>query len=254
MRLMTSKADYAAPTLPMKALLLPVLFLTFGLFPAKGRGQENSSSSAQPTPGLYNPVANPKAVVILGHARFTVLTPEMIRMEWSADGKFEDHASFVFLNRDMPVPPFTHTVKHDRTRPGADAEHGCLETNLHVGIEREWQVYCRQLASEFSAGWKRSDVASRHCRRQAICKAQLALWMARGATRRRNRSARDSSPAMDGWWLMTPNGRCSIPPIFNSSRERRARGHGYCRGQPGTIRTGTSLAMGTTTNKRWAIM
>ena len=97
----------------MKALLLPVLLLTFGLFPVKGRGQENSSSSAQPTPGLYNPVANPKAVVILGHARFTVLTPEMIRMEWSADGKFEDHASFVFLNRNMPVPPFTHTVKHD---------------------------------------------------------------------------------------------------------------------------------------------
>ena len=120
MRLMTSKADYAAPTLPMKALLLPVLLLTFGLFPVKGRGQENSSSSAQPTPGLYNPVANPKAVVILGHARFTVLTPEMIRMEWSADGKFEDHASFVFLNRNMPVPSFSHTVKHD--------EHGQVLT------------------------------------------------------------------------------------------------------------------------------
>ncbi len=36
MRLMTSKADYAAPILPMKALLLPVLLLTFGLFPSEG--------------------------------------------------------------------------------------------------------------------------------------------------------------------------------------------------------------------------
>jgi alpha-glucosidase (family GH31 glycosyl hydrolase) len=55
---------------------------------------------------VTNPVANPKAVVNAGHARFTVLTPELIRMEWAADGKFEDHASFVFLNRRLPVPKF----------------------------------------------------------------------------------------------------------------------------------------------------
>ena len=65
----------------------------------------------EPVPGqsrqeLDNPVADPKAVVILGHARFTVLTPQLIRMEWAADGKFEDHASFVFLNRRLPVPNF----------------------------------------------------------------------------------------------------------------------------------------------------
>ncbi len=53
-----------------------------------------------------NPVADPKAVVRSGHARFTVLTPELIRMEWAADDKFEDHASFVFLNRNLPVPAF----------------------------------------------------------------------------------------------------------------------------------------------------
>jgi len=53
-----------------------------------------------------NPVADPNAVVTEGNARFTVLTPELIRMEWAADGKFEDHASFVFLNRRLPVPNF----------------------------------------------------------------------------------------------------------------------------------------------------
>jgi len=57
-----------------------------------------------------NPVADPKAVVMLGNARFTVLTPQLIRMEWSADGKFEDHASLVFINRRLPVPKF-HVVK-----------------------------------------------------------------------------------------------------------------------------------------------
>jgi alpha-glucosidase len=54
-------------------------------------------------------VADPNAVVTLGNARFTVLTPQLIRMEWAADGKFEDHASFVFLNRRMPVPEFEKT-------------------------------------------------------------------------------------------------------------------------------------------------
>jgi alpha-glucosidase len=52
-------------------------------------------------------------VVTLGKARFTVLTPELVRMEWAADGKFEDHASFVFLNRRLPVPKFSHAVNGD---------------------------------------------------------------------------------------------------------------------------------------------
>jgi len=53
-----------------------------------------------------DPVANPGAVVIMGKARFTILTPQLIRMEWAADGKFEDHASFVFLNRKLPPVAF----------------------------------------------------------------------------------------------------------------------------------------------------
>jgi alpha-glucosidase (family GH31 glycosyl hydrolase) len=54
-----------------------------------------------------NPVADSRAVMVAGRARFTVLTPEMIRMEWAADGKFEDHASFVFINRRLPAPKFS---------------------------------------------------------------------------------------------------------------------------------------------------
>jgi alpha-glucosidase len=63
----------------------------------------DSLASATPSD---NPVADPKAVVELGEVRFTVLTPQMIRMEWSADRKFEDHASLVFLNRRLPVPAY----------------------------------------------------------------------------------------------------------------------------------------------------
>ena len=61
--------------------------------------------------GSYDAVADPKAIVVVGHARFTVLTTQLIRMEWAGDGKFEDHPSFVFLNRRLPAPKFT--VKRD---------------------------------------------------------------------------------------------------------------------------------------------
>lgn len=54
-----------------------------------------------------NPVADPAAVIVQGKARFTVLTPRLIRMEWAEDGKFEDRASFGFVNRKLPVPEYT---------------------------------------------------------------------------------------------------------------------------------------------------
>jgi len=61
-------------------------------------------------PENYDPVADPRAVVKFGNARFTVMTSRLIRMEWAADGKFENHASLVFLIRNLPVPKFTQTI------------------------------------------------------------------------------------------------------------------------------------------------
>ena len=55
----------------------------------------------------YNPVADPGAVVTAGCARFTVLTPEMIRVEYSPAGRFDDQATFAVVNRRLPVPQFT---------------------------------------------------------------------------------------------------------------------------------------------------
>ena len=54
-----------------------------------------------------NPVANPKAQVVEGKARFTVLTDRLVRLEWAADGQFEDHASLAIVNRNLPVPTFS---------------------------------------------------------------------------------------------------------------------------------------------------
>ena len=53
-----------------------------------------------------NPKADPGAVVTSGNARFTVLTPEMIRIEYSDKGIFEDRATFTVINRQLDVPQY----------------------------------------------------------------------------------------------------------------------------------------------------
>jgi hypothetical protein len=58
-------------------------------------------------PRSPNPRANPDSVVTVDRARFTVLTPRLIRLEWSRDGRFEDRATLVFVNRHLPRPAFT---------------------------------------------------------------------------------------------------------------------------------------------------
>jgi hypothetical protein len=81
--------------------------------PAKPNASVTPSSPAthpQAAGEVTDPVARPEAVVTVGQARFTVLTPQLIRMEWAEDGKFEDHASFVFLNRRLSVPQFEKTI------------------------------------------------------------------------------------------------------------------------------------------------
>lgn len=57
--------------------------------------------------GENNPQANPEAVVTSGKARFTVLTPEMIRIEYSDKGFFEDRATFTVVNRNLAVPHYS---------------------------------------------------------------------------------------------------------------------------------------------------
>src|SRR5258708_27944504 len=83
---------------------------TFGLTALANAAANAHAVAPAPSEPVTDPVADPRAVVTLGKARFTVLAPELIRMEWAADGRFEDHASFVFLNRRLPVPPFEHEV------------------------------------------------------------------------------------------------------------------------------------------------
>ena len=56
-----------------------------------------------------SPLANPAAVVTCGGARFTVLTPELIRIEYSETAQFEDRATFTIVNRNLDVPSYMTT-------------------------------------------------------------------------------------------------------------------------------------------------
>jgi len=54
-----------------------------------------------------HPLANPKAIIQSGQARFTVLTPRLIRMEWTSSLPFMDKPTLTIINRDLTVPRFT---------------------------------------------------------------------------------------------------------------------------------------------------
>ncbi len=56
------------------------------------------------------PRADERAMIVDGHARFTVLTPRLLRLEWSATGSFEDRPTLLVLNRAMPVPKFSSST------------------------------------------------------------------------------------------------------------------------------------------------
>src|SRR5207248_2859218 len=56
------------------------------------------------------PAAAASNVVIDGHARFEVLTPTLIRLEYAGDDAFQDNPTFNAVNRNMPAPAFTTVV------------------------------------------------------------------------------------------------------------------------------------------------
>jgi hypothetical protein len=54
----------------------------------------------------FAPLAEPGAVVSAPKVRFTILTPRLIRIEYSPSESFEDRPSQAFWYRSQPVPAF----------------------------------------------------------------------------------------------------------------------------------------------------
>ncbi len=61
------------------------------------------------------PQAHPDAVVSRGKARFTVLTPRLLRLEWSETGAFEDRGTYAFPTRFVETPPTFEARMEDET-------------------------------------------------------------------------------------------------------------------------------------------
>ena len=216
---------------------------------------------APETPVPDNPVADPKAVVVYGNARFTVLTPELIRMEWSADGKFEDHASLVFINRRLPVPKFevNRSVSGSAVVIDTYLQSPLRDTLTLTYIPTgDGRFTAENLSIELTVDGKSSRLASRPRRSPKTCSAPRARSTPREAQKRRSPSSRVSSRAPAGLWSTTPPARSSTPPTSASSTAKKVPGLGSWSAprvkSPAPTPTGTSSAMATTTAAPSAIL
>ncbi|MBM6615427.1 DUF5110 domain-containing protein [Desemzia sp. RIT804] len=98
------------------------------------------------------PAAHPDAIVERGHARFTVLTEQMIRIEYNPNNRFEDRATQTVLNRDFEVPEFevveTEKELHISTKhvqlfyyKEAEEEEGLKPNDLHIEVNGAYTLY-----------------------------------------------------------------------------------------------------------------
>lgn len=65
--------------------------------------------------------ASEGATVTAGHARFTILTPRLIRAEYALNSEFDDRATFTIVNRALPVPYFNVSRSGETTTITTDA-------------------------------------------------------------------------------------------------------------------------------------
>lgn len=77
-----------------------------------------------------HPKPHPDAVVLCGDARFTVLTPRLLRLEWARGAKHDDRGSYAFPTRYADQPP-SFTVSTDNGWLVIDT--GQLVLRYHTG-------------------------------------------------------------------------------------------------------------------------
>src|SRR5262245_45642651 len=61
-----------------------------------------------------DPVAGSRSVAVAGNVRITVLTDRLVRLEYAADGEFEDRPSLAVVNRRFPAVPFEASERAGR--------------------------------------------------------------------------------------------------------------------------------------------
>lgn len=95
--------------------------------------------------------AAPRSVVVVGRARFTVLTPTLMRLEYAPDGVFENRPTLFAVCRELPIPPFetrregkrvvleTEALTLCYTEDGARFSENNLRIRLRSKPPTEWR-------------------------------------------------------------------------------------------------------------------
>lgn len=96
-----------------KALIAAVavtLVATAGPATAQTATSDTSPVNLSNNINMANGTAASQATVVEGDARFEVLAPEVVRMEYSPTGSFLDDPTFDIMDRDFTVPAYTSSV------------------------------------------------------------------------------------------------------------------------------------------------
>jgi alpha-glucosidase (family GH31 glycosyl hydrolase) len=151
----------------------------------------------------FRPMANPIAVVRAPGTRFSVLTSQLIRVEYSPADQFEDRPSQVFWYRDQLVPPFE--VQRTPERLIITTEH--LRLTYHLASRR---LATDTLSIEVFATqhtWKygdRDDWKNLRGTARTLDGVNGSVWLERGLLSRAGWAVVDDSDSLvfnDQCWL-----------------------------------------------------
>ncbi len=191
----------------MLKVLCPLVLSVFLTASSFAGLADKSAKTLTPAPSTaIDPIADPKAVVQVDHARFTVLAPELIRMEWAADDKFEDHASFVFLNRRLPVPPFSKSAANGNVT----IDTGKLKLS-YSGSEADTGFTAQNLSIEFTVDGKKTTWHPGDAPTGNLMGTTRTLDGAKGAENLREPIG-PGLVSRDGWAVVDDSG-----PLFSSA-------------------------------------
>ncbi|WP_148616166.1 TIM-barrel domain-containing protein [Nocardioides rubriscoriae] len=149
-----------SPRLTLFRLSLLTLVLTATLLVAGPQAQ------AQPQPRGRTQAPTQDRAVVDGRARFRVITPSLIRMEYAADGRFENTPTVTVPDRDGAAPRFTtgvegawRVIRTDRVelrwRRGRDFSAGNLVLTFRDGSRSRTVRPRPDARHSYLGGWTR---------------------------------------------------------------------------------------------------
>jgi alpha-glucosidase (family GH31 glycosyl hydrolase) len=105
----------------------------------------------------FQPIAKADATVAAQNVRFTVLTDRLIRLEFSADERFEDRPSQAFWYRSQPAPKFKKTVTASSVEIETDFLHLKYQITPKGFTAKTLSITLKQTGVTWTFGAKQSD-------------------------------------------------------------------------------------------------